>query len=141
MSDPGHEVTYIVFASDIQPITVKKIITFITESCFPEAYRHHKCPMGGAAWYHVSSVIEFAELADMPSLIIIIIIITMSARLNLHAWGHIFCAFQGPLSKIRPFLCHAKNSRRALEGRSTRLLDERSMVARSSSARPLVRWT
>ncbi len=25
---------------------VRKIITFITESCFPEAYCHHKCPMG-----------------------------------------------------------------------------------------------
>ena len=40
--------SYIVFATDIQPITVRKIITFITESCFPEAYchHHHKCPMG-----------------------------------------------------------------------------------------------
>ena len=37
---------YTVFATDIQPITVRKIITFITESCFPEAYCHHKCPIG-----------------------------------------------------------------------------------------------
>ncbi len=24
------------------------MITFITESCFPEAYSHHKCPMGSS---------------------------------------------------------------------------------------------
>ncbi len=30
----------------VMDITVKKMITFITESCFPEAYRHYKCPMG-----------------------------------------------------------------------------------------------
>ncbi len=33
-----------------------------------------------------------------------------------------------------------KNSRRALDGRLTSLLDERSMVARPLSARPLARW-
>ncbi len=42
--------SYIVFATDIQPIIVRKIITFITESCFPEAYCHHKCPMGIATF-------------------------------------------------------------------------------------------
>ena len=31
--------------TDIQPITVRKIITFITESCFPEAYCHHNMIM------------------------------------------------------------------------------------------------
>ena len=40
--------SYIVFATDIQLITVRNIITFITESCLPEAYCHHKCPMGCA---------------------------------------------------------------------------------------------
>ncbi len=39
--------SYIAFATDIQPITIRKMITFITENCFPEACRHHKCPMGG----------------------------------------------------------------------------------------------
>ncbi len=42
-----------IFATDIQPITVRKIITFLTESCFPEAYCHHKCPMGRTSIFGV----------------------------------------------------------------------------------------
>ncbi len=40
--------SYFVFATDIQLMTVRKMITFITKSCYPEVYRHHKCPMGSA---------------------------------------------------------------------------------------------
>ncbi len=58
----------VIFATDIQPITVRKIITFVTESCFPEAYCdycHHKCPMGCV---HLS---PYMWLDDGNSLIIL----------------------------------------------------------------------
>ncbi len=36
----------------VMDITVRKMITFIFESCFPEAYRHYKCPMGSPHSQH-----------------------------------------------------------------------------------------
>ncbi len=53
---------YIAFATDIQPIIVRKIVSFITESCSPEAYCHHKCPMGTGARSTV-----FREVPNRPN--------------------------------------------------------------------------
>ena len=52
-----HGFSHVFFATDIQSITVRKIITFMTESSFPEAYCHHKCPMGYITKPKVSQIL------------------------------------------------------------------------------------
>ncbi len=36
----------VIFATDIQLIQVRKIITYTSESCFQACYFRHKCPTG-----------------------------------------------------------------------------------------------